>query len=102
MSSNRQVVEGMQYQGVDEILVYSISASPAPLNVIQVKVFDETQNFLDVTATVMPAGSASINGSAITLPALKLLTDGHVYRVEVLFSDGTNTFEPYFRVRAER
>jgi len=102
MSNNRQVIEGMQYQGVDEILVYSITATPEPVSVTRVKVFDETQNFLDVTTTVMPAGSAIVNGSVITLPPLKLLTELHIYRVEVLYTDGTNTFEPYFQVRAER
>lgn len=102
MSSNRQVVEGLQVQGVDEILIYSITASTTPTSVVQVKVFDETQDYQDVTATVMPSGSATISVMTITLPALKLLTAGHVYRVEVLYSDGVNTFEPYFRVAAER
>lgn len=102
MSNSRGVVEGLQVQGVDEILVYSITVSPAPSSVSQVKVYDETASFLDVTATVMPTGSASYSGSVITLPALKLLTEGHVYRVEVLYGDGTNTFEPYFRVHGER
>lgn len=102
MSNSRQVIEGLQVQGVDEILVYSIAISPAPTGVSQVKVYDETANFLDVTTTVMPTGSVSFNDGVITLPALKLLTENHVYRVEILYTDGTNTFEPYFRVLAER
>ena len=98
----RQVIEGVQTQGVDEVIVYSITATPAPDAVTHVKVYDESQAYLDVTATVMPSGAASIDDAVITLPALKLLTERHLYRVEVLYTSGGNTLEPYFFVRAER
>lgn len=99
---SRQVLEGVQLQGVDEMIVYAITATPVPDAVTQVKVLDESQNSLDVTATVMPSGAASVDEDVITLPALKLLTEKHLYRVEVLYTSGGNTLEPYFYVRAER
>lgn len=99
---SRQVIEGVQLQGVDEVIVYAITATPVPDAVTQVKVYDESQNYLDVTTTVMPSGSASVDEAVITLPALKLLTEKHLYRVEVLYTSGGSTLEPYFYVKAER
>lgn len=101
-SISRQVIEGAQVQGVDEAIVYSVSVLPVPSSVISVKVYDMTDSFTDVTSTVMPTGSATISGGTIVLPRLTALTEEHAYRVEVRYSDGTNTLEPYFLVRAER
>ena len=105
MTVIREVKEGKQAQGVDEIIAYKITTTPwASTPVISaVTVYDITAGTrTDVSTTVMPAGSNSVTGDIITLKPLKLLTDGHVYRVEVAFTSGGNTFEPWFIVLAEQ
>src|SRR3990167_11440141 len=103
MANSREVREGTQVQGVDEIIVYTIdvsawSSSPTSPAVV---VKDMSASALDVTSTVMPSGSPSVGGTIITLPPLKLLTISHRYRVEVKFVSGTQTLEVYFFVEAE-
>ncbi len=53
----------------------------------------------DVTSTVMPTNSPSVASDVITLSALKLLTLGSSYRVEVKFDADSNTWETYFIVK---
>jgi len=97
-----EVVEGRQYQSADEIISYqvtttnwvSVPTSPA------VVVFDETTE-MNVTTTVMPTNSPSVNGDIITLSPLKLLSAGHVYRVEVKFTVGGNVYECFFLVQCD-
>jgi hypothetical protein len=101
--STREIVEGIQYQGEDEEIVYTIDVTAvgdSPISpVLTVK--DETDLFNDVTSTVA-TGSASANGNVITLPAIHSLTAGKFYRCEVAFDIGGNDLEHYFRIRAER
>ncbi len=100
---SREVKEGMQVQGEDEQIAYSITTTPwgsDPSSVVVV-VKDESADFADVTDTVT-SGSASANGDIITTPIIKSLTAGRTYRVEVKFASGANVFECYFRIRAER
>jgi hypothetical protein len=103
--TDRQVQERDISQGIEEEVVYSFSTTPwgsSPTS-ITAKVFDVTnEDRTDVTATVMPTGAASAVGDVISLPALKLLTDLHIYRVEVKFTAGGNVLEPFFFVRAEQ
>lgn len=101
-SSNREIVEGRQFQGVDEVIVYSIDVSnwgSSPTNVsIVVK---QVSDGADVTSTVMNPNSPSVTTDTITLSALDTLTEGEEYRVEVQFDIGSDTFECYFYVKAE-
>lgn len=100
---SRAAKEGQQVQGVDEQIAYSITTTPwgtSPTS-LAVVVKDVTAGGTDVTTTVMPTGSASAVGDVITLPILKLLTAGSLYRVEVKFTCGGNVFECYFEVHAE-
>lgn len=97
MSRRREVTEGKQTQGPDEIIAWAITCTPTPTSVTSVTVY-ENDTGTDVTATVMPAGSATISSSTITLPLLRSLTAGKTYRVEVLYTDGTNSIEPFFYV----
>lgn len=100
--ATREVLEGIQPQGVDEAISYQVLCDPAAVSVAEVMAYDETNAGEDVTADVLAAGTATVSGGNITLPLLQHLTAGHQYRVEVKYSDGTNTLEPYFYVRAER
>ncbi len=95
--SGRTVIEGLQTQGPNEEIQYRITCTPAPTSVTGVTVTDLTTG-TNVTATVMPSGSASVAAGVITLPTLKALTQGHFYRVAVLYSDGSNKIEPVIEV----
>jgi hypothetical protein len=102
-SDIREVVEGIKVQGEDEIIVYTIDVtnwgdSPTSPTVV---VKDMNDSMADVTSTVMPTGSPSVNSNVITLPALKLLTADRRYRVEVKFTLAGNVLETYFVVSAQ-
>lgn len=100
--ATREVLEGEQPQGEDEAISYHVLCDPAAVEALAVKVYDETNGGEDVTAATLTAGTATVSGGNIILPLLQNLSAGHLYRVEVRYSDGTNTLEPYFQVRAER
>jgi hypothetical protein len=100
--ANREATGELAPQGQNESCVYAMTVDPAPASVIGVYVFDEKAPTVDIKATHMPSGAASIAGSIITLPALTALVDGHAYRIEVRYSDGAQTLEPYFIVYCER
>lgn len=80
-------------QGENEIITYYFFSTPwgtSPTNV-SVVVFDITDcklkaDWVNVTSTVMPVNSPSVVGNKITLSPLKLLTDAHIYRMEVAFT----------------
>lgn len=94
---SRDVIEGLQSQGANEEIQYSITPVPVPVSVVSVTVRDLTTDTV-VTPTVMPAGSAVISSGAIVLPILKALTAGHLYEIAIIYSDGTSKIEPLIRV----
>lgn len=101
---DRNVVEEVQFQGVDESIAYTLDVSAIgddPTDVA-VDVFDAADLATSVKNTVMPSGAASVAGNVITLPALTALTEGRRYRVEVQFTLGGNVLEHYFMVKAQR
>ena len=103
MSSDRQVMERDIRQGEDERIVYSVDVSrwTSSPTLEACKAYEMTGDVrTDVTETVL-TGSGSVAGNVITLPALSGLAAGKVYRVEVKFSSGGNTFETYFYVKGE-
>jgi len=98
-----EVQEGLQYQGTDEIVPYSITttklvSSPTSPSVVA---YDEA-DMSDVTSTVFPTNSPSASGDVITLSVLKSLTKDHTYRIEVKFVVGSGTYECHFRVKCVR
>jgi hypothetical protein len=102
--SNREFTQSPIEQGTEEEIAYTLDTTPwgASPSVVVPKVFDVTYGAReDVTATMMPAGSASVVGNVITLPKLKSLVAGHTYRLEVKFTSGGNIFEAWGVVRAE-
>lgn len=96
----REVVEGIQYQGEDEIISYTLDmaavGTPSSPTVVV-----KDGNGTPVTATVMPVNSPTVNGTVITLSPLKLLTSSITYRVEVKCTVGGNTVEHFFRVKGQ-
>jgi hypothetical protein len=99
----REVEEGRQVQGEEEEITWSVNtaANGTPTSPTA-KTYDVTTNYTDVTSTVMPVGTASVTGTVITLPELKLLTQGHLYMVQVKYTIGANILEDYFYVQAQR
>lgn len=100
--NDREVVEGKQYQGTDEVIAYTldvtnIGSSPTSPSVI----VKDVTNGTTVTATVMPTNSPSVGGNVITLSALRSLTAGVLYRVEVQYTLSGNTLESYFYVQGQ-
>ncbi len=100
--TNRRITESPISQGEDEIVSYKLTTTPwgsAP-TAVTVIVFDvtgaaNTAAWINVTATVMPVNSPTVAGDVITLSPLKLLTDGKIYRMEIRFTSGANTFETH-------
>lgn len=100
--SVREVAEGVQIQGADEAVTYSITttnwASSPSDPAVTVKDVDAGT---DVTDDVT-SGSASVAGDIITLPEISGLTARTLYRVELQFTAGEfNPAECYFYIRAE-
>lgn len=102
MNSDREVIEGKQYQGVDEIIAYTLNVAAVGVPALPtVVVKDVTTGSSVVTSAVMPLNAPTVDGSVITLSPLKLLTAGHLYRVEVKYVVEANTLESYFYVQAQ-
>ena len=107
--TQREIKEGLQEQGVEEEIVYTLTTTPwgSSPSSITAKVYsvDETSTpptYTDVTSTIMPTGSASAVGDVISLPKAKSMTEGVLYRFEVKFTCSGNVFEPYAMVRCKR
>lgn len=103
---DREVVEGTQYQGEDEVISYTVdlantASSPSGPSVT---VFDVSSpgTFTDVESTVMPTNSPSFAGTVLTLSPLRSLTRNKKYRVEIQFTEAGNKLEHYFYVYGQR
>ena len=105
MTAKREIKEGQQPHGADESIVYTLTTTPwgSSPGTISAKVFSIASSGArtDVTATVMPSGSASAVGDVISLPAITGLTAGTLYRVEVKFTCSGNVFEAYAYIKGE-
>ena len=102
MSEQREVNESPLVQGADEVIVYELTTTPwgsAP-GAVAVKAFEVTGgSYSDVSAAVT-SGSAAVADDIITLPAIRSLTAGNLYRVEVQFTCGVNTFQAWLTIQA--
>ena len=105
MPDSLQVVEETILQASGESVAYPIDTDNYPTaqsgnspTVASATVFTVADD-VDVTLTVMPAGSVTVNLTVITLKPLTALTAGVTYRVQVKFTKDGNTFQPYFQVR---
>jgi hypothetical protein len=104
MSTRREIKEGMQYQGADETIVYTLTTTPwgSSPGSVSAKIFEvDGDTYTDKTSTNM-TGSASATGDIITLPAIHSLVAGTLYRVEVAFTCSGNIFEAFAYINAER
>ena len=90
MTSIREIKEGVQEQGAEEEITYTLTVPTTwgtPTGTPTVKGYSYASGvYTDVTTTIFPAGSATVDGQVITLPECKSMTEGVRYRVEVKFS----------------
>lgn len=106
MASIREFQESPIEQGVDERIPYNFSLANWPTGTysspsVVVKDITNPESITDVTATVMPSGSASIATSTFTTPILRALTENNIYRMECKWTvDSTTIFEAYCIVNA--
>ena len=104
MSNIREIKEGLQYQGSNETIVYTLTTTPwgsTPTSPAA-KIYEISgDTFTDKTSTMM-TGAASAVGDVITLPAIHSLTAGNHYRVEVAFTCAGNVFGTFIEFQAER
>ena len=97
-----EVQEGVRVQHTDEEIIRTVDFDPATtessVSSPVVLVFQESDGS-DVTSTVMPTNSPTASTLVVTLSALKLLTAGESYRVEVKVTAGSNKLVSIHRVR---
>jgi hypothetical protein len=94
----REVVEGTQYQGVDEEIAYTITTTPWGSSPTSMAAVVKDASGTDVSSVVMPTGVPTANGDVVTLPTIKSLTDGQSYRAELKFTSGGNIFECHVNI----
>jgi|GEM_PF-3224494 hypothetical protein len=75
----REVLESPKVQGVNEARAYTFDFTDAGVVTVSSPVAKVYQDGVDVTATVMPTGSASLVGLVLTTPLLRNLEAGQVY-----------------------
>ena len=99
--SIREIAEGRQVQGEDEIITYTLTTTNWASDPTSSSMVVKDSNGTDVTATVA-TGSTSEAGDVITLKAIGSLVAGESYRVEVQFTVGSGTpWECYFWIDCE-
>ena len=105
-TSIRDILEGEQVQGTTEEVTYTLTfpstwGTPTSPSATVYSINETTGALTNVTATVMPTGSASVSGQIVTLPEMKSLTADVLYRVVISVTSGTNVFTAKAHVRAE-
>jgi hypothetical protein len=90
-------------QGVDEIINnYTFDASRWGFtSLTAITAVIATNRAGDNVTTTIISGSGSISGTTITLPTIKSLTVGEIYRIELKFTSGGGTFEAFGYLYAE-
>lgn len=104
-TNRREVVEGVQYQGGDEVISYTVDVTalmPTPNDApAAVVVVVKDDHGTAVTAAVMPTNAPAAVDGVIALSPLRALVAGVLYRVEVQYTIAGNVLESYFYVQAE-
>lgn len=97
---SRRITESPLYQGEDERIAYTLTATPwgsspsSPAVVVKDAAGD------DVTSDVT-SGSASVSDDVITTPVILDLTAEAQYRLEIKFTVSGNVLEAWADLRGE-
>lgn len=91
-------------QGENEEVIYRFSSTPWGSNPsdVTVRVLDVSADYADVSAVVIEQGDPQVNADLITLPKIRNLKRGHVYRLLPRFTTGGKRLEPIFVIFATR
>lgn len=86
-----EIAEGVQEQWASEIVTYSLDvtnwgSTPTTPSCQVYEWNASTRTWSDVTSTVMPSGTISVNNNVITLKPLQALTAGKYYLILVTFT----------------
>ncbi|KKK82638.1 hypothetical protein LCGC14_2801380 [marine sediment metagenome] len=103
MANILEIAEGLQFQGSDERIAYTITTTnwvSSPTSPVVVA-FEVGTN-QDVTSTVFPSNSPSVSNDVISLSLLRELTQGAEYRIEVKFTVSSSIYECFFLVKCNR
>jgi hypothetical protein len=97
-----EVTEGIQSQSSDEEITRTLTTTPwgSDPTSVSVKAYLERTG-ADVTTTVFPTNTPSVEGDVITFSPMKSLVKYETYRVEVKFTAESNIWETYFKVYCE-
>ena len=104
MSNIREIKEGLQYQGEDETIVYTLTTTPwgSTPSSTAAKIYEVDGDTLTDKTTTQMSGATSVLGDVITLPEVTALVAGTLYRVEIVFTCSGNVFEAFAELQAER
>lgn len=91
-------------QGENEEIIYRFSSTPwgSDPSGVTVRVLDVSADYADVSETVIEQGEPQVNADLITLPKIRNLKRGHVYRLLPRFTAGGKKLEPIFVIFATR
>jgi hypothetical protein len=93
-STDRRIEQSPIYQGEDEVVAYTLDVSPWGTGPTNISVVVKYSAGNDVSGTVLQ-GIPSAIAEVITTPAVKSLTAGEIYRIEVKFDVNGNTEEAW-------
>mgnify|MGYP001613852124 CR=1 FL=1 len=106
MTTNREVIEGLLYQGRYEQIAYKIDvsawdATPAASPVVTA--WDITDNaWTNVSAAILASTTGTTAGATLTLPIIANLTPDHRYHIAVRFTGSdSNIYECFFYIQGE-
>lgn len=109
MESIREIREGLQEQGVQEEITYTLTTTawgagtPSSVDVKGYSVTEgNTESYADVTSTIFPVNSPTPSSGLITLSPAKSMTENVLYRIEIKFTLSGNIFEAYAYIRCKR
>ena len=95
MPAINEVLEGRLYLTVGEERVFAIDVTGIKVNGVQivpaspvVTAYDLSNN-TNVTSTVLPTNNPTISDPNINLPLFKAFSAGKVYRIVVVFTNGS-------------
>ena len=100
----REVVEGLQTQGTNEAIAYTVTTTPwgsAPSAPVFTLMDRGSTPWVNVTAS-KASGSPSVVGDVVTTPLVAGLVEGGQYRAFVRFICKGNTLECFFDILGER
>lgn len=102
MTTIREFEQSPQAIGRNEVVGFTHTTTwgSSPSSVSNA-LYDITEGRLEDVSASKLTGSPSVAGNVITTSQVTGLEPGHVYRLELRFTVGGNTFEPFLIINGE-